>query len=425
MSQPTSANRPDERPNPPQSADSANRADHAAPASTANAPTDAAPPQAPVTPSAASTAQAAPTPKQIKPRRITLIVMALLFVAGVAIVLSVWHIKPFTTTIEQTDNSYVRGNSTVLSSQINGYVDKVLVKDFDHVRAGQTLLRINADNYNQQVVQAESAVTQAQTNLANQQQVIEQRKADIRVAQTRVAQAQTQLDLAQKQLNRLLQLVDIGAVSQAEVDTARANVANNEAALKQAYANLDATREALKTAEVAKIGLQAQIKSANSQVNQAKTIKNYSEVVAPITGQLGQVGVRNGQYVSTGTQLMYIIPADTWVIANFKETQMQHIHIGQPATFSVDALGGKGFTGHVNSISPATGSEFSVIKTDNATGNFTKVVQRIAVRIDIDPDQPDTDQLRPGMSVVTKIDTAASASPDTALKSSLAHNNNS
>lgn len=425
MSQPTSANRPDERPNPPQSADSANRADHAAPASTANAPTDAAPPQAPVTPSAASTAQAAPTPKQIKPRRITLIVMALLFVAGVAIVLSVWHIKPFTTTIEQTDNSYVRGNSTVLSSQINGYVDKVLVKDFDHVRAGQTLLRINADNYNQQVVQAESAVTQAQTNLANQQQVIEQRKADIRVAQTRVAQAQTQLDLAQKQLNRLLQLVDIGAVSQAEVDTARANVANNEAALKQAYANLDATREALKTAEVAKIGLQAQIKSANSQVNQAKTIKNYSEVVAPITGQLGQVGVRNGQYVSTGTQLMYIIPADTWVIANFKETQMQHIHIGQPATFSVDALGGKRFTGHVNSISPATGSEFSVIKTDNATGNFTKVVQRIAVRIDIDPDQPDTDQLRPGMSVVTKIDTAASASPDTALKSNLAHNNNS
>lgn len=425
MSQPTSANRPDERPNPPQSADSANRADHAAPASTANAPTDAAPPQAPVTPSAASTAQAAPTPKQIKPRKITLIVMALLFVAGVAIVLSVWHIKPFTTTIEQTDNSYVRGNSTVLSSQINGYVDKVLVKDFDHVRAGQTLLRINADNYNQQVVQAESAVTQAQTNLANQQQVIEQRKADIRVAQTRVAQAQTQLDLAQKQLNRLLQLVDIGAVSQAEVDTARANVANNEAALKQAYANLDATREALKTAEVAKIGLQAQIKSANSQVNQAKTIKNYSEVVAPITGQLGQVGVRNGQYVSTGTQLMYIIPADTWVIANFKETQMQHIHIGQPATFSVDALGGKRFTGHVNSISPATGSEFSVIKTDNATGNFTKVVQRIAVRIDIDPDQPDTDQLRPGMSVVTKIDTAASASPDTALKSNLAHNNNS
>ena len=261
-------------------------------------------------------------------------------------------------------------------------------------------------------MQAESAVTQAQTNLANQQQVIEQRKADIRVAQTRVTQAQTQLDLAQKQLNRLLQLVDIGAVSQAEVDTARANVANNVAALNQARANLDATREALKTAEVAQIGLQAQIKSANAQVDQAKTMKNYSQVTAPISGQLGQVGVRNGQYVSTGTQLMYIIPAETWVIANFKETQMQHIHIGQPATFTVDALGGKRFTGHVNSISPATGSEFSVIKTDNATGNFTKVVQRIAVRIDIDPNQPDTNQLRPGMSVITKIDTAAKSVPN-------------
>lgn len=370
MSDPTSANRPDERANQPQiNADQAS-GDNAtsAPAPTA---TDAAP--AP-----------AATPKLIKPRKVTFIAMVVLFVIGAAIVLSVWHVKPFSTTIEQTDNSYVRGNSTVLSSQISGYVDQVLVKDFDHVTAGQPLLRINADNYNQQVVQAESAVTQAQT----------------------------QLGLAQKQLNRLLQLVDIGAVSQAEVDTARANVANNVAALNQARANLDATREALKTAEVAQIGLQAQIKSANAQVDQAKTMKNYSQVTAPISGQLGQVGVRNGQYVSTGTQLMYIIPAETWVIANFKETQMQHIHIGQPATFTVDALGGKRFTGYVNSISPATGSEFSVIKTDNATGNFTKVVQRIAVRIDIDPNQPDTDQLRPGMSVITKIDTAAGSVPN-------------
>ena len=398
MSDPTSANRPDERANQPQTNTDQASGGNATPAPAPMA-TDAAP--APAT-----------TPKLIKPRKVTFIVMAALFIIGAAIVLSVWHVKPFSTTIEQTDNSYVRGNSTVLSSQISGYVDQVLVKDFDHVTAGQPLLRINADNYNQQVVQAQSAVTQAQTNLANQQQVIEQRKADIRVAQTRVTQAQTQLDLAQKQLNRLLQLVDIGAVSQAEVDTARANVANNEAALNQARANLDATREALKTAEVAQIGLQAQIKSANAQVDQAKTMKNYSQVTAPISGQLGQVGVRNGQYVSTGTQLMYIIPADTWVIANFKETQMQHIHIGQPATFTVDALGGKRFTGHVNSISPATGSEFSVIKTDNATGNFTKVVQRIAVRIDIDPNQPDTDQLRPGMSVITKIDTAAKSVPN-------------
>lgn len=345
------------------------------------------------------------TPKLEKPRKLTLVLMALLFLIGAAIILWVWQIKPFATAIEQTDNSYVRGNSTVLSSQINGYVDKVLVKDFDQVKEGQVLLRINTANYNQQVVQAESAVTQAQTNLANQTQIIEQRRADVKVAQTRVQQALTQLDLSKKQLSRLLSLVGIGAVSQAEVDTARANVRNNEAAVAQSKANVEATLQALKTAEVAQGGLQAQVKSANAQVEQANTLKSYSEVTAPISGQLGQVSVRSGQYVSTGTQLVYIIPENTWVIANFKETQMNNIHIGQPAEFKVDALGGKKFKGHVKSISPATGSEFSVIKSDNATGNFTKVVQRISVRIDIDPNQADIRQLRPGMSVVTKIDT--------------------
>lgn len=346
------------------------------------------------------------TPKLEKPRKLTLVLMALLFLIGAAIILWVWQIKPFATAIEQTDNSYVRGNSTVLSSQINGYVDKVLVKDFDQVKEGQVLLRINTANYNQQVVQAESAVTQAQTNLANQTQIIEQRRADVKVAQTRVQQALTQLDLSKKQLSRLLSLVGIGAVSQAEVDTARANVRNNEAAVAQSKANVEATLQALKTAEVAQGGLQAQVKSANAQVEQANTLKSYSEVTAPISGQLGQVSVRSGQYVSTGTQLVYIIPKNTWVIANFKETQMNNIHIGQPAEFTVDALGGKKFVGHVKNISPATGSEFSVIKSDNATGNFTKVVQRISVRIDIDPNQADVEQLRPGMSVVTKIDTS-------------------
>lgn len=347
-----------------------------------------------------------PTSKLIRPRRITLFLMLLVFLAGAATILWVWQLPPFHSTIEQTDNSYIRGNSTVLSSQINGYVDKVLVKDFDEVKEGQLLLRINTANYNQQIVQAESGVTQAQTNLANQKQVIEQKKADIKVAQAKIAQAMTQYELSKKQLQRLLELVGIGAVSQAEVDNARANVNNNEAAVNQAKASAEAALQALKTAEVAQVGLQAQVNSANAQVKQAKTIKNYSEVVAPIAGQLGQVSVRSGQYVSTGTQLVYIIPKDIWVIANFKETQMQNIHIGQPATISVDALGGKSFTGHVKNISPATGSEFSVIKSDNATGNFTKVVQRISVRIDIDPNQPDAAQLRPGMSVVTKIDTA-------------------
>lgn len=347
----------------------------------------------------------AETPKLIAAKKSTIFIMSLVFLMGVAIILWVWKIPPFVSNSEQTDNAYVRGNSTILSSQINGYVNEVLVKDFDTVKAGQVLMRINTANYDQQVVQAESGITQAQTNLNNQQQVIEQRKADIKVANAQIKQAQTQYELAKSQLNRLLKLVDIGAVSQAEIDNARANLKSSEAAINQAKASADAATQALKTAEVARTGLEAQVKSATASAQQAKIYRQYSEVVTPISGQLGQVSVRSGQFVSTGTQLMYIIPKDTWVIANFKETQLNRIHIGQPATFSVDALGGETFTGVVNSISPATGSEFSVIKTDNATGNFTKVVQRISVRIDITPNQPKLDQLRPGMSVIAKVDT--------------------
>ncbi|UTO05069.1 HlyD family secretion protein [Moraxella sp. FZLJ2107] len=347
----------------------------------------------------------AETPKLIPAKKSTIAIMLLVFAIGVAVILWVWQIPPFVSHSEQTDNAYIRGNSTVLSSQISGYVDEVLVKDFDTVTQGQTLMRINTANYEQQVIQAQSNITAAKTNLDNQTQLIAQRKADIKVAQAQLTQAQTQHSLATSQLDRLQSLVSIGAVSQAEIDNARANVNNTQAAISQAQAGIEAAEQALKTAEVARTGLQAQVDSATAAAKQAETFEQYSIITAPISGQLGQVNVHNGQYVSTGTQLLYIVPSDTWVIANFKETQMKDIAIGQPATFSVDALGGATFTGVVDSISPATGSEFSVIKTDNATGNFTKVVQRISVRIRINPNQDALHRLRPGMSVIAKVDT--------------------
>ena len=163
----------------------------------------------------------------------------------------------------------------------------------------------------------------------------------------------------------------------------------------------------MKTAQVAETGLEAQVSSAKAQLDQAQTTKDYSVIVAPMDGQLGEVNPRVGQYVAAGSQLLYLIPQQTWVIANFKETQIANMRIGQKAWFTVDALGKQKFTGVVKSISPATGSEFSVIKTDNATGNFTKVVQRISVRIDIDDNQSRLNELIPGMSVVTTVDTSS------------------
>jgi len=346
-----------------------------------------------------------PTSKLIKTKRSTLWWMLLVLLVGITIILWAWRIGPFHTAVEQTDNSYVKGKTTILSSQINGYIKDVLVKDFDHVKQGQVLMHIDATTYDQKVTQAVSGVEQAQNSLANQTQAIAQRQADVVSAQAKLDQVKAQYDLSVAQLKRYQQLGNSGAASKSEQDKAAADAQNNLALLKQAQANILVAQEALKTAQVAESGLKAQVNSAQAQLDQANTTKDYSTITAPLDGQLGEVNPRVGQYVAAGTQLLYLIPKQTWVIANFKETQIANMRIGQKAWFTVDAMKHKKFTGHVEQISPAAGSEFSVLKPDNATGNFTKVVQRIAVRITIDPNQEGIENLRPGMSVITSINT--------------------
>ena len=351
---------------------------------------------APVTP---------PSSKLIPTAKRTLILMFLVLIIGIGIILWAWKIGPFNSAVESTDNSYVKGKTTVLSSQINGYVKDVLVSDFDHVKKGQVLMHIDATTYDQKVTQAEAGVDQAQNNLSNQTQSIAQRKADIVAAEAKVEQARAAYQLSLAQQQRYQQLGDSGAASKSEQDKAIADTQNNLALLQQAQANVLVAKEALKTAQVAETGLKAQVTNAAAQLDQAQTTKNYSSIIAPMDGQLGEVNPRVGQYVAAGTQLLYLIPQQTWVTANFKETQIANMKIGQKAWFTVDALNHQKYTGHVEQISPAAGSEFSVLKADNATGNFTKVVQRIAVRIAIDPNQAGIENLRPGMSVISSVDT--------------------
>ena len=346
-----------------------------------------------------------PSSKLIPTAKRTLILMFLVLIIGIGIILWAWKIGPFNSAVESTDNSYVKGKTTVLSSQINGYVKDVLVSDFDHVKKGQVLMHIDATTYDQKVTQAEAGVDQAQNNLSNQTQSIAQRKADIVAAEAKVEQARAAYQLSLAQQQRYQQLGDSGAASKSEQDKAIADTQNNLALLQQAQANVLVAKEALKTAQVAETGLKAQVTNAAAQLDQAQTTKNYSSIIAPMDGQLGEVNPRVGQYVAAGTQLLYLIPQQTWVTANFKETQIANMKIGQKAWFTVDALNHQKFTGHVEQISPAAGSEFSVLKADNATGNFTKVVQRIAVRIAIDPNQAGIENLRPGMSVISSVDT--------------------
>ena len=354
---------------------------------------------------AAATPITPPSSKLIPTAKRTLILMFLVLIIGIGIILWAWKIGPFDSAVESTDNSYIKGKTTVLSSQINGYVKDVLVSDFDHVKKGQVLMHIDATTYDQKVTQAEAGVDQAQNALSNQSQNIAQRKADIVAAEAKVKQARAAYQLSKAQQQRYQQLGDTGAASKSEQDKAFADTQNNLALLQQAQANVLVAKEALKTAQVAETGLKAQVTNAAAQLDQAQTTKNYSSIIAPMDGQLGEVNPRVGQYVAAGTQLLYLIPQQTWVTANFKETQIANMKIGQKAWFTVDALNHQKFTGHVEQISPAAGSEFSVLKADNATGNFTKVVQRIAVRIAIDPNQTGIENLRPGMSVISSVDT--------------------
>ena len=221
-----------------------------------------------------------------------------------------------------------------------------------------------------------------------------------------VANAEAQLMRAQADMARVNDLVTDGSVSLRERDQTLAALRQAQAALRQAKAAREIAQQDVRTVVVGRGGQQAGVSGAEAARRLAQIDLANTVVRAPENGRLSEVGVRLGQYVTAGSQLMFLVPPETWVIANFKEAQTARMAVGQPASFTVDGLANARLKGHVERISPAAGSEFAVLKSDNATGNFTKVPQRIAVRIRVDPGQPLAARLRPGMSVQASVDTA-------------------
>ncbi|WP_242154223.1 HlyD family secretion protein [Sphingomonas sp. BAUL-RG-20F-R05-02] len=344
--------------------------------------------------------------KTIQPKRWTVVVMAGVALLGVLMILYAWKLWPFTGTIVTTENSYVRGQITVLAPQVNGYVADVMVRDYQHVRAGQPLLRIDDRIYRQQLEQAQGQADAAEANLANATQTIAQNGADLEARRADLYAAQAERDRAAADEARVNELAARGSVSLRERDQIRATARSAAANVLKAQAAIRIAQETVKATTVSRLGLQAQVKTARAQRDLAKINLVNTVILAPKDGQLSEASVRQGQYVAAGSQLLFLVPEALWVIANYKETQTRAIRPGQRATFAVDALGDERLTGHVEGFAPATGSEFSVLRPDNASGNFTKVVQRIPIRITIDPNQPLAKRLRPGMSVVTRVETA-------------------
>ncbi|ALK98173.1 hemolysin secretion protein D [Massilia sp. WF1] len=337
------------------------------------------------------------------------LLFALIALIGVLIVLYAWDLPPFRSAIQSTENAMVRGQVTIISPQLSGYIVEVDVQDFQHVRKGQLLMRIDDRIYNQRLEQARAQLASQRAALANFAQSRKSAAATIAQNQAAVANAAAQAQRAQADLRRVEELAADGSLSARERDAARAARAQAVAQTEQSRAALEISRQSARTVDVNRASLEAAVANAEAAVKLAEIDLANTRIVAPRDGQLGQVTVRLGAFVNAGAQLTALVPQTMWVVANLKETQMANVRLGQPVTFTVDALNHARLRGHVEQISPATGSEFSVITPDNATGNFVKIAQRIPVRISIDPNQDLAARLRPGMSVVTSIDTSAPA----------------
>jgi multidrug resistance efflux pump len=362
----------------------------------------------------ATASPAAPVGSGWRPPRLSrtaTLLITLLAVAGVLAVLAAWRMWPFTSDYESTDNAYVRGRTTVIAPQVSGYVAQVLVRDFENVRAGQPLVVVDRRIYAQRVEQAEAQVENAQATLANSVQAAASRQASFGGQEAALANARAQLLRAEADMNRVNDLVTDGSVSLRERDQTLATLRQAQAQLEQAQAAREIARQDIRTVAVGRGGQEAGVSGAQAALRLARIDLANTVIRAPEAGRLSEVGVRVGQYVTAGSQLMFLVPAETWVIANYKEAQTARIAVGQRASFTVDALANARLSGRVERISPAAGSEFAVLKSDNATGNFTKVPQRIAVRIRIDPGQALAARLRPGMSVQARVDTAGTPAP--------------
>ncbi|PYB70957.1 HlyD family secretion protein [Rhizobium wuzhouense] len=325
-------------------------------------------------------------------------------VLGTSLVLYAWRLPPFASSVEMTDNAYVRGYVTMLSPQVSGYVVEVPVKDYETVDKGQLLARIDDRTYRQKLAQAEAALATQRASLDNSRQQEMAAKARIASSEAAVDAVNADLQQAQQQAERQDSLIRSGVVATSAQEQAHAALDRARAGMAQAKAAVEVSRQDLQTIIVNRSSLEAAVANAEAAVELARIDLSNTEIRAPREGKLGEVGVRVGQYVAAGTQLMAVVPPDVWIIANFKETQLAGMKVGQPVEITVDALERQVLQGKVERFSPATGSEFSVIKADNASGNFVKIAQRVGVRVAIDKSQGAAASLTPGMSVVVRID---------------------
>jgi membrane fusion protein (multidrug efflux system) len=312
-----------------------------------------------------------------------------------------------------TDDAYVKADSTVIAPKVGGYLSAVLVRDNQPVKTGQLLAKIDDRDYVVALAQARADVAAAQAEIDNINATIDHQQAVITQAAGTVAVDKATLIFAEQDQARYENLASRGAgtIQNAQQaiskrDTAQASLARDEAALKAAQLQTKILRAQLAQADAA-------LEQKRSIAQQAELNLSYTMILAPMAGVVGNRTLRVGQFVQAGTNLMAVVPIErVYIVANFKETQLTNVRKAQPVEIEVDTFPGARFEGHVDSIAPASGQEFALLPPDNATGNFTKVVQRIPVKIVLETQSKFLGLLRPGMSVVPVINTKKAVSED-------------
>ena len=308
--------------------------------------------------------------------------------------------------IQTTNDAYVRAELTRLSSRVSGEVLTVAVTDFQRVKAGDLLIQIDPADYEAQVAQAEAAVAAAQATLDNLANQIELQYATIAQAQAARLSAEAMEVEARQEQERQQSLSQTESGTRQRFEQAVAAYAKAQADVRASRAVIAAQQHQLEVLQGTRKQRAADVDAAKATLAGARLKLGYTKISAPFDGVVGERQVQPGDYVNIGTNLINVVPLPkVYVIANYKETQLTHVAPGQPVEITVDSFPRETLRGRVERIAPATGAQVALLPPDNATGNFTKVVQRIPVRIQFDDNQPLLTRLVPGMSVVTSIDT--------------------
>ncbi len=335
-----------------------------------------------------------------------------LILAGLAIAITLggigygrywWETGRF---IESTDDAYAGGNVTAVSPHVAGFVAEILVADNQQVRAGQLLIRLDARDYQAALAHAQAVAEERHAALAGLEAKYALQQAKIRQAEADLSAKAARATFATEDAIRYRNLAATGYGTRQNAERTSSADQEARAVIKSSEAGLAAARQQLAVFDADIAAARAALTQAEADLETAQLNITYTEIRSSIDGYIGNRAAQVGAYVATGAYLVSVIPAHgLWVDANFKEDQLAHMTPGQPATVVADVLPGKTFHGHVESLAPGTGAVFSVIPPENATGNFTKIVQRVPVRIALDEGDARLGALRPGLSTTVSVDT--------------------